>query len=85
VPSGSPVLLVPQKMRNFDEVAKGLGEIMNLWNTMANEDDFGKFRRKNEPLNFYWRTVRLAMASPILVTGTLQYRFWPFSRFGPCC
>jgi hypothetical protein len=53
VPSGSPIPLVPQKMRNFDEVAKGLGGFVNLWDTMANEDVSGEFRRRNEPLSYY--------------------------------
>jgi hypothetical protein len=43
--SGSPVSLVSQRMRNFDEVAKGLGGFVNLWNTMANEAISGEFRR----------------------------------------
>ena len=43
VPSGSPVPLVPWKRKNFDEVAKDLGRIVNLWDTMVNEDIFGKF------------------------------------------
>jgi hypothetical protein len=37
VPSGAPVPLVPQRMRNFDEVAKGLGGFVNFgiqWQTM---------------------------------------------------
>jgi hypothetical protein len=51
VPSGSPICLVPQKMRNFDEVVKGLTGFVNLWDTMANEDMSGEFRRWNEPLS----------------------------------
>jgi hypothetical protein len=83
VPSGSPVPLVPQKMRNFDEVAKGLGRFVNLWDTMTNKDVSGEFRRRNEPLNYYWKEVRSALDSHILVTGTLRNGFWPLSRFGP--
>ena len=54
VPSGSPIPLVPYRMKNFDEVAKGLGGFVNLWDTMANEDIFGEFKRQNEPLSYYW-------------------------------
>jgi hypothetical protein len=75
VPSGSPVPLVPHKMRNFDEVAKGLGGFVNLWDTMANEDISGEFRRQNEPLSYYWRAVTLAMDVAILVPQTLQNGF----------
>jgi hypothetical protein len=37
------VLLVPRKRNFFDEVAKDLGGIVNLWNTMVNKDISGKF------------------------------------------
>jgi hypothetical protein len=43
VPSGSPIPLVPQRMRNFDEVVKGLSGFVNLYDTMANEDISGEF------------------------------------------
>ena len=81
VPSSSPVLLVPHKMRNFDEVVKGLGGFVNLWNTMANEDISGKFKRRNKPLNYYWRAITSAMDAAILVLQTLQNGFRPSSRF----
>jgi hypothetical protein len=83
VPSGSPVPLVPHKMRNFDEIAKGLGGFVNLWDTMANEDISGEFRRQNEPLSYYWRAVTSAMDAGISVLQTLQNGFWPSSRFAP--
>jgi hypothetical protein len=83
VPSGSPVPLVPHKMRNFDEVAKGLGGFVNLWDTMANEDIFGEFRRQNEPLSYYWRAVTSTMDATTSVLQTLQNGFWPTSRFVP--
>jgi hypothetical protein len=53
VPRGSPVLLVPHRMKNFDEVAKDLGGFVNLWNTMANKDISSEFKRRNEPLSYY--------------------------------
>jgi hypothetical protein len=79
VPSGSPVLLVPHRMRNFDKVAKGLSEFVNLW---ENEDIFGEFRRRNEPLSYYWRAIRSAMPSQISVTGT--YRMANFKVWSYC-
>ena len=48
-------------MRGHDEVYKGLGGILNLWSAMANDDFFGKFRRKNEPLSQYQRDVKAAL------------------------
>jgi hypothetical protein len=82
VPSGSPVPLGPQRMRNFDEITKGLSGFVNLWDPMANEDISGEFRIRNEPLSYYWRAVRFAMASDIFVSETLRGGFWPSSRFG---
>jgi hypothetical protein len=69
-------------MRNFDEITKGLSGFVNLWDTMANEDTSGEFRRRNEPLSYYWRAVRSTMASDISVSETLCSGFWPSSRFG---
>ena len=80
--SGSSVLLGSQIMRNFDEIAKGLNGFVNLWDTMANEDIFGDFRRRNEPFSYYWKAVRSAMASDISISETLHGRFWPSSKFG---
>jgi hypothetical protein len=54
-------------MRNFDEIMKGLNGFLNLWDTMANEDISGEFRRWNEPLSYYWRAVR---------QGCHKGRFW---------
>jgi hypothetical protein len=82
VPSGSPVSLGPQRMRNFDEITKGLNGFVNLWDTMANEYISNEFRRQNEPLSYYWRAVRSVMASDISVSETLRGGFWPSSRFG---
>jgi hypothetical protein len=68
-------------MRNFDEITKGLNGFVNLWDTIVNEDISNEFRRWNEPLSYYWRAVRSAMASDISVSETLCGGFWPSSRF----
>jgi hypothetical protein len=80
--SGSLVLFGPQRMRNFDEITKGLSGFVNLWDTMANEDISSEFRRRNELLSYYWRAVRFAMASDISVSKTLRGWFWPSPKFG---
>ena len=56
--------LKPQKMRGHDE-GKGLGGFLNLWSAMANDDFFGEFRRKNEPLSEYWRDVKATLDLPL--------------------
>jgi hypothetical protein len=68
-------------MRNFDEITKGLNGFVNLWDTMAIEDIFSEFKKQNEPLSYYWRVVRSAMASDISVSETFRGGFWPSSRF----
>jgi hypothetical protein len=69
-------------MKNFDEITKGLSGFVNLWDTMVNEDISGEFRRRNEPLSYYWRVVRSVVASDISVLKSLRGGFWPSSRFG---
>ena len=50
---------------------------------MANEDIFGKFKRQNEPLSYYWRAVMSTMDAMISIPQTLQNGFWSSSRFVP--
>ena len=57
--------LKPQKMHGHNEVYKDLGGFLNLWSAMANDDFFGEFRRKNEPLSQYWRDVKAALDLPL--------------------
>ena len=75
--------LNPQKMRGHDEVYKGLGGFLNLWNAMANDDFSREFRRKNEPLSEYWRGVKAALDHPLPSVESLRGRFSPTSRFTP--
>ena len=70
-------------MRNYEEVSKGLVGLVNLWDTMANEDISGEFRRRNKRVTFYWRLVRGALELPIPNRNTLQFGFWLESRFAP--
>ena len=51
--SGSLVLLGSQRMRNFDEITKGLSRFVNLWDIMANKDISIEFKRQNELLSYY--------------------------------
>jgi hypothetical protein len=69
-------------MKNFNEVVKGLGGLVNLWDTMANKGILEEFRRRNKPLSYYWRAVKFAMASSFPKMEILQDGFWPSSMFG---
>ena len=82
LPSSSLVSLGPHKMKNFDEITKGLCGFVNLWDTMVNKDISSEFRRRNELLSYYWKAVRFAMALDISILETLHGGFWPSSRFG---
>ena len=57
-------------MRGHDEVYKDLGGFLNLWSAMANDDFFGEFRRKNEPVSQYWRDVKVALDLLLLAEET---------------
>jgi hypothetical protein len=83
LPSGTLDALHPHIMRNFDDISKDLASFVNLWDTMANEDLLGKYRRRNKPLNYYWRAMKSALPLLILIQDTLQNGFWLSSTFGP--
>jgi hypothetical protein len=40
-------------MWNFNEVSKGVGGFVNLWDTMANGYISRKFRKWNKPISYY--------------------------------
>ena len=65
VPSGSPLPLAPQLMKGLDDIKKGLNGYVGHWNTMSNDDYTGEFRRKNGPLQEYWKGVRTALDAPL--------------------
>ena len=70
-------------MHVHDEVCKGLGGFLNLWSVMPNDDFFGEFRRKNKPVNQYWRDVQTALDLLLPIEESLKDDFWPRSRFTP--
>ena len=72
VPHEDPKALKPLQMRGHDEVCKGLGGFINLWNTMANDDLSGEFQRMNEPMSHYWRDVKAALDLPLSLEETLK-------------
>jgi hypothetical protein len=57
--------LTPSRIKNYDEVLKGLDGLLKLYNTMANEGISYKFGRKNEPLS--WRLVIYVLDLLLLV------------------
>jgi hypothetical protein len=83
LPSGQPLPLIPQRHENFDEVMKGISGFLSLWESMANEDLSGEFRRKNEHIMYYWRGVKAALDMPLGESRSLQDGFWPLSRYAP--
>ena len=80
VPNGDPMALKPEKMRGHDEVCKGLGGFLNLWNGMANDDLLEEFQRKIEPVKYYWRGMRIALDEPLPSEDRLRNGFWPMTR-----
>ncbi|KAG0572237.1 hypothetical protein KC19_VG078600 [Ceratodon purpureus] len=83
LPLGSPNALPAQCMKNKDEIIRGIGGFINHWDTMANEDLSGEFRRRNEGISQYWKGVHQALEEDIISPSTLRDGFWPLSRFAP--
>lgn len=83
LPRGEPLPLIPQRHENYDEVTKGLSGFLSLWESMANEDLSGEFRRKNEHIMYYWRGVKAALDMPLEASPSLREGFWPLSRYIP--
>lgn len=80
VPSGSPPPLAPVHKPGLEQVKRGLNGFITHWTEMANDDLSGEFRRKNDPIKDYWKGVRVALDSPLMVRTTLEDGFWPASR-----
>ena len=75
--------MIPKAMGNLNKVCKGLTSFVCLWESMANDDASGEFRRMNKPLLFYWKAVTATLDIPICAPSVLQNGFWPKSRCEP--
>ena len=63
--NGDLMALKLEKMRGHNEVCKGLGGFLNLWNGMANDDLSREFRRKIELVKYYCRGMKTALDEPL--------------------
>lgn len=82
-PRGIPDALVPERMKNLDEIVKGLTGFISYWDSMSEEDTTGEYRRRYEHLSYYWRAVKVALVVSVEPRSMLQNGFWPISRFAP--
>ena len=82
-PRGIPSSIQPSAMRNFDDIKWGLQGFINHWEQLSQEDSTGEYRRRYEPLSYYWRGVRTALDMPLEYNAVLKDGFWPMSRVGP--
>ena len=80
VSTRSPRPVHPQEMRSIEEIKKGLDGYIEYWRKMANSDESGEFRRKNDPVKEYWKGVREALDEPYQERERLMEGFWPASR-----
>ena len=65
VPRGDPPPLVPKPMNHLDEIKWGLNGFIAQWTGMADDEEFGEFKRKNGPIREYWKGVRTALDEPL--------------------
>ena len=82
-PRGFPIAVQPSSMRNIDEIKRGLQGFINHWEQLSHEDCTGEYRRRYEPLSYYWRGVKAALDLPLQYDGVLRDGFWPTSRVAP--
>jgi hypothetical protein len=80
LPSRVPKPLCPFPKRNLEEIIKGIGGFVKLWDGLCEEDSSGEYRRRHERLMKYWAAVHLALSEPIRSPLVLQDGFWPASR-----
>ena len=83
MPHGQPDALVPEPMKNLNEIVRGLSGFITYWNNMSNEDSTGEYRRRFEHLSHYWNNVRQTLLLPMVDQTELQDGFWPTTRFAP--
>ena len=82
-PRRFPIAIQPSSMRNIDEIKRGLQGFINHWEQLSHEDYIGEYRRRYEPLSYYWRGVKVALDLPLQYDGVLRDGFWPMSRVVP--
>ena len=80
LPTGEMKPLAPIPMKNRDDIVKGIGGFIKMWETSCTEDISGEYRRQHDTVIRYWRAVMLALVEPIEVFSSLRNGCWPLSR-----
>ena len=81
LPLGASYALPTQSMKNKDKIIRGIGGFINHWDTMANDNLSGEYRRRIEGISRYWKGLHQALSEDIILPSTLRDRFWPQSQF----
>ena len=76
-------------MRSIEEIKKELDGYIEYWRKMADSDESGEFRRKNDPVKEYWKGVREALDLPLgrssFLTFHLTVFYYRVSCGSYCC
>ena len=78
-PRGDLIALQPRPIWNVEEVIKGVSGFISYWEQQSQQDTTGEYRRRYEPLSYYWRAVKDSLNEPMVLPSTLQDGFWPTS------
>jgi hypothetical protein len=70
-PRGDPVALQPRPIRNVEEVIKGVSGFISYWEQQSQQDSTCEYRRRYEPLSYYWRAVKDSLNEPMVLSTTL--------------
>ena len=82
-PRGYSEAVKPYSMQNLEDIKRGLQGFINHWDKLSEEDSIGEYRRRYEPLSYYWRHVMVALDAPTGFDETLKDGFWPTTRVAP--
>ena len=80
LPGGEPLPLAPNCMKNLDDIVKGLGSFINLWDTMGASDSVRQYQQKHEYLSYYWKDVKDSLGKAMEPDSHMKNGFWPHSR-----
>ena len=67
-------------MKNLDDIVKGLGNFINLWDTIGASNSIGQYWQKHEDHSYYWKDMKDALGKPMELESHFKNGFWPQFR-----
>ena len=64
-------------MKNLNDIVKGLGSFINLWDTMGASDSTRQYQQKHEYFSYYWKGVKDSLGEAMEPDSRMKNGFWP--------